>query len=81
MKLCQNPAAMAPEKAHSACTSATLWRRKLKLKAKFESRSSHFSFKRLDPGGLNVGLMESTCTALPRPAAPRRACPRTAATG
>jgi hypothetical protein len=35
------------------------------LKAKFESGSSYFSFSRLVPGGFNVGLIGSTCTALP----------------
>jgi hypothetical protein len=42
-----------------------LWRRKLNLKAKFESGSSHFSFKRLVPGAFNVRFTWSTCTALP----------------
>jgi len=42
-----------------------LQRRKLKLKAKLENSLSYFSFKRLVPGTFNVGLMGSTCTALP----------------
>jgi len=37
----------------------------VKLKAKFESGSSHVSLKRLVPGAFNVGLIGSTCTALP----------------
>ena len=37
----------------------------MKLKAKFESGSSHVSLKRLVPGAFNVGLIGSTCTALP----------------
>jgi hypothetical protein len=40
-------------------------RRKLNLKAKFESGSSGFSFKRLVPGAFYVGLIGSTCTARP----------------
>ena len=41
-------------------TRAVLWRRKLNLKAKFESSISHFSFKRLVPGGFNLGFRGST---------------------
>ena len=41
-----------------------MYRRKLKLKAKFECGLSYFSFKRLVPGGFNVGLIGSTCTTL-----------------
>jgi hypothetical protein len=33
------------------------------LKAKLESGSSYFSFKRLVPGAFNVVLIVSTCTA------------------
>ena len=47
-------------------STAEVWRRKLKLKAKFESSLSYYSFKRLDPGAFNVGFIGSTCTALPR---------------
>ena len=36
------------------------------MKAKLESGSSHFSFKRLVPGSFNLGLIVSTCTAIPR---------------
>jgi hypothetical protein len=36
------------------------------LKAKLESSSSNFSFKSLVQGAFNVGLIGSTCTALPR---------------
>jgi len=46
-------------------TAPMVQRRKLKLKAEVESSMSHFSFKRLVPGGFNVGLIGSTCTALP----------------
>jgi hypothetical protein len=35
------------------------------LKAKFESVSSYFSFKRSVLGTFNVGSIGSTCTALP----------------
>jgi len=45
--------------------SIMMKRRKLKLKAKLESTVSHFSVKRSVPGGFNVGLIGSTCTALP----------------
>jgi len=38
---------------------------KLNLKAKFESSTSHFSFKRLLPGAFNLGFIGSNCTALP----------------
>ena len=44
---------------------AVMKRRKLNLKAKFESGLSHFSFKRLVQCAFNVGLIGSTCTALP----------------
>ena len=40
-------------------------RRKLNLKATFESCLSYFSFKSLIPGAFNVGLIGSSCTALP----------------
>ena len=39
--------------------------RKLKLKAKLQSSSFHFSFKRFIPGAFSAGLIGSTCTALP----------------
>jgi hypothetical protein len=52
--------------------SSVLQRRKLKLKAKFESGPSHRSFKSIDPRAFNVGLIGSTCTALPYPRRPRR---------
>jgi hypothetical protein len=39
--------------------------RKLNLKAKLESGSSHVSLKRLAPGGFNLGLIGSTCNTLP----------------
>ena len=38
----------------------------VELKAKLESGLPYFSFKSLIPGGFNVGLIGSTCTALPR---------------
>ena len=50
-----------------------LKRRKLKLTATFESRSSNVSFKRSHPGAFNLGLIGSTCTALPSCAASRAA--------
>jgi hypothetical protein len=37
----------------------------LNLKSNIESGSSHFSFKRVVPGGLNMGFIGSTCIALP----------------
>jgi hypothetical protein len=42
-----------------------MWRRKMTLKAEYESSSSHFSFKRLVQGAFNVGLILSAITALP----------------
>jgi len=44
---------------------AGLKRRKFILKAEVESIISHTSFKRLVPGGFNLGFIGSTCTALP----------------
>jgi len=41
----------------------------LKLKAKLESRISCFSFKHSVLGAFNMGLIGSTCTALPGAAA------------
>jgi hypothetical protein len=38
----------------------------LKLKAKLESGTSDFNFKRLAPGPFTMDLIGSTCTALPR---------------
>jgi hypothetical protein len=38
----------------------------LNLKANFEGGSSYFSFKRLVLGAFHIGLIGSTCTALPR---------------
>jgi hypothetical protein len=35
------------------------------LKAEVESSMSHLSFKRLVPGGSDLGFIRSTCTALP----------------
>jgi len=37
----------------------------MNLKARYEGDSSHYSFKRSVPGAFNVGLIGSTCTALP----------------
>jgi len=47
-----------------------LYRRMLKLKAKLESSSSHYSFKSLlvVPGGFNMGFIGSSCSAPPRSA-------------
>jgi len=39
---------------------ASVQRRKLNLKAKFESSSSHYSFKHLVPGAFNMGFIGST---------------------
>jgi len=50
--------------------SSWLKRRKLKLKAKLESRFSFYSFKRLVPGAFNGNLIGSACTALPGWCAP-----------
>jgi hypothetical protein len=58
---------MARSRQFSAM-SAMLKRRRLHLKAKFVSGLSYFSFESLVLGGFNVGLMGSTCTALPCPA-------------
>ena len=41
----------------------------MKLKAKLESRISCFSFKHSVLGAFNMGLIGSTCTALPGAAA------------
>jgi len=41
----------------------------VELKGKLESSQSYCSFKCLIPGGFNVGVIGSTCTALPRPRA------------
>jgi hypothetical protein len=46
-----------------------LQRRKLNLKAKLESSLQCFSFNRLVPDAFNVGLIGSTCTAIPSAAA------------
>jgi hypothetical protein len=40
------------------------------LKANFESGLSHVSFESLITGAFNVGLIGSTCTALPLPPPP-----------
>jgi hypothetical protein len=40
-------------------------RHKFNLKAEVERSTSHFSFKRVVPGGFNLGFIGSTCTALP----------------
>ena len=45
--------------------AALMKRRMLILKAKFEGGSSYYSFKRLVPGAINVGLIGATCAALP----------------
>jgi hypothetical protein len=41
----------------------------LNLKAKNESSISHFSFESIIPGGFNLVVTASTCTALPSAAA------------
>ena len=45
------------------------------LKAAFESSLSNLSFRRLDPGALNVSLIGSTCTGLPGSARIRSGTP------
>jgi len=40
-------------------------RRKLQLKAKFESGPSYLSFKIIAPGGFNTGFIGSSCAGLP----------------
>jgi len=57
--------AIASSSAIFCSRIALLQRRKLNLKAKLESSSSHFSFQCLVPGGFNMGSMWSTCNALP----------------
>ena len=49
-----------------AVETAEVSRRKLNFKGKFDSRTSYFSFKSMDPGGFNTGFIGSTCTASPR---------------
>ena len=44
---------------------AGVYWRNLNLKPKFESSPSHLSINGLVPGGFNLGLIGSTCTALP----------------
>jgi len=46
-------------------TVSLMQRRKSNLKAKFQSGSSHFSFKRSVPGDFKLSLIGSTCAALP----------------
>jgi len=49
----------------SIIKSTQCQRRKLNLKANFEGGPPYFSFKRLVLGDFNMGLIGSTCTALP----------------
>ena len=49
-----------PTRPDTASVCTGLKRRKLKLKATFESGSSHLSFKRSHPGAFNMGLIGST---------------------
>jgi len=63
----------ASTKVLNTCTSS-LKRRKLKLKANFEGGPSYYSFKRLVPGALNMGLTGSSCTSLPRWGPASRIC-------
>jgi len=51
---------------HFPLSVSQVYWRKLNLTAKVESSMSHFSFKCLVPGAFNLGLIGSTCTALPR---------------
>jgi len=48
-----------------AFMSSTMWRRMLKVKAKFESSPSYSSFNILVPGAYKVDLMGSTCAGCP----------------
>jgi len=57
---------LRPGPAGGYVSGSEMWRRKLNLKAEVDSSISHFSFKRLVPGGFNLGFIGSTCTALPR---------------
>jgi len=41
------------------------YRRNLNLKPEVQTSTSHLSFKRSVPGAFNMGLIGSTCTALP----------------
>ena len=59
-------ASSASDPVFSLTSTTKVWRRKLKLKVKFESGLSHSGFKGSAPGAFNVGLIGSTCTALPR---------------
>jgi len=65
------------EVAHAGRPHAELQRRKLILKAKVEKNTSDFSFKRLVRGGFNMGLIGSTCTALPSAPPPAAIAPST----
>jgi hypothetical protein len=47
----------------SVAPPTSVWRRKLNLKATFESGQSRLSFKRIVPGAFNTSLIGSTCTA------------------
>jgi len=58
---CRRGAARSAAGAAPRCS-----RHKLYLKGKLQSSSSYCSFKRLVPGAFNMGLIGSTCTALPR---------------
>jgi hypothetical protein len=53
----------------------SLQRRKLELKAKFESSLTYYNFKRFIPGAFNMVFIDSTCTALPHNPYPDRHCP------
>jgi hypothetical protein len=53
-----------PSSASGLLISTQLQRRKLNLKVKFEGGSSYHGFKRVVPGGFNMGFIGSTCTAL-----------------
>jgi len=60
--------ALAGNGLHEPFRRPVLWWRKLKLKAKFEGTSSYSSFKHIARSfkrALNVGVIGSSCTALP----------------
>ena len=57
----------SPSSVHGTMTLPPTFtkRRNLKLKPKLESSISYYRFTRLIPGGFNMGIIGSTCKALP----------------
>jgi hypothetical protein len=65
---CASARTSAASRSRCSCgvgSSTVMQRRKLKLKATVESSLPYYSLKRLVTGAFNVGLIGSTCTALP----------------